>query len=253
MTEHTLESQPFSRPPLDTYQGLAKMIDHSLLRPELSDEQVEAGCRLALDYNVASVCARPSDADLVVRLLEGSTVAPSSVVAFPHGGAATAVKLYETRDMLRRGITEVDMVLNIGKLLSHQFQYVEAEIDEIARVCHGAGAILKVIFENAYLSDDLKVAACEICMRCQADFVKTSTGFAPSGATREDLILMKRTVGTVCRVKAAGGVRTLDSALEVYALGCDRFGATKTKEILDDWKARLARTAHIQAGAPAPA
>jgi deoxyribose-phosphate aldolase len=154
---------------------------------------------------------------------------------------------------LRRGITEVDMVLNIGKLLSRQFQYVESEIDEIARACHDAGAILKVIFENAYLTDDLKVAACEICMRCQADFVKTSTGFAPSGATREDLILMKRTVGDVCRVKAAGGVRTLDGALEVYFLGCDRFGATKTKEILDDWTARLAQTARIQAGAPAPA
>jgi len=253
MTEYTTASQPFSRPPLATYQGLAKMIDHSLLRPELNDEQVEAGCYLALDYNVASVCARPSDADLVVSLLEGSTVAPSSVVGFPHGGATTAVKLYETRDMLRRGIAEVDMVLNIGKLLSRQFQYVEAEIDEIARVCHGAGAILKVIFENAYLSDELKVAACEICMRCQADFVKTSTGFAPSGAIPEDLVLMKRTVGDVCRVKAAGGVRTLDSALEVYSLGCDRFGATKTKEILDDWTARLAHAARIQAGATAPA
>ena len=253
MTEYTTASQPFSRPPLATYQGLAKMIDHSLLRPELNDEQVEAGCHLALEYNVASVCARPSDADLVVSLLEGSTVAPSSVVGFPHGGATTAVKLYETRDMLRRGIAEVDMVLNIGKLLSRQFQYVEAEIDEIARVCHGAGAILKVIFENAYLSDELKVAACEICMRCQADFVKTSTGFAPSGAIPEDLVLMKRTVGDVCRVKAAGGVRTLDSALEVYSLGCDRFGATKTKEILDDWTARLAHAARIQAGATAPA
>lgn len=253
MTEHTIASPPFSRPPLATYQGLAKMIDHSLLRPELNDEQVEAGCHLALAYNVASVCARPSDADLVVRLLEGSTVAPSSVVGFPHGGATTAVKLYETRDLLRRGITEVDMVLNIGKLLSRQFQYVESEIDEIARACHGAGAILKVIFENAYLTDDLKVAACEICMRCQADFVKTSSGFAPSGATRDDLMLMKRTVGDVCRVKAAGGVRTLDGALEVYALGCDRFGATKTKEILDDWTARLGETARIHAGAPAPA
>jgi|SRR5208283_3446578 len=253
MTEPIVESNIFSRPPLATYAGLAKMIDHSLLRPELNDEQVEAGCLVALEYNVASVCARPSDADRVVRLLEGSSVAPSSVVGFPHGGATTAVKLYETRDMLRRGITEVDMVLNIGKLLSRQFQYVEAEIDEIARACHDARSILKVIFENAYLTDELKVAACEICMRCQADFVKTSTGFAPSGATREDLILMKRTVGSVCRVKAAGGVRTLESALDVYALGCDRFGATKTREILDAWKARLAASAPVHDGAPASA
>jgi len=252
MTEPTLPSQ-LSRPPLATYEGLAKMVDHSLLRPELNDDQIDAGCRLAVEYNVASVCGRPSDADRIVHLLEGSTVAPSSVVGFPHGGATMAVKLYETRDMLRRGITEVDMVLNIGKLLSRQFQYVEAEIDEIARACHDAGAIVKVIFENAYLTDDLKVAACEVCMRCRADFVKTSTGFAPSGATPADLTLMKRTVGNICRVKAAGGVRTLESALEVYALGCDRFGATRSKEILDDWRARLAQATATAVGAPGPA
>jgi len=252
MSDPILASQ-LSRPPLSTYEGLAKMIDHSLLRPELNDDQIDSGCRLAVEYNVASVCGRPSDADRIVRLLEGSAVAPSSVVGFPHGGSTMAVKLYETRDLLRRGITEVDMVLNVGKLLSRELQYVEAEIDEITRACHDAGAIVKVIFENSYLTDDLKVAACEICMRCRADFVKTSTGFAPTGATPADLALMKRTVRDVCRVKAAGGVRTLDSALEVYALGCDRFGATRTKEILDDWKARLTQAAPAAVSAPAPA
>lgn len=237
-----------ARPPLTTYEGLAKMIDHSLLRPELTDEQVLEGCRLAQRYDVASVCVRPSDVDLAVRTLKGTSVAVGSVVGFPHGGATTAVKLYETRDLIRRGATEIDMVLNIGKLISRQFQYVETEILQISQACHESGSLLKVIFENAYLTEDLKIIACKICKRAEADFVKTSTGFAPSGATREDLILMKRVVKDVCRVKAAGGVRTLDQALEVYDLGCDRFGATQTAAILDAWKARLAEQqapAHI--------
>ena len=239
-----------ARPPLTSYEGLAKMIDHSLLRPELTEEQVIEGCRLARAYNVASVCGRPCDADLIVRELEGCTVLPSSVVGFPHGSNTTAVKLYETRDMLRRGIKEVDMVLNIGKLLSRQFQYVEMEIQQIAQACHESGAILKVIFENAYLAEDLKVIACKISKRAEADYVKTSTGFAPSGYTREDLLLMKRMVGDRAKVKAAGGVRTLETALEVYECGCDRFGATQTGPILEAWKARLAGQSATASAAP---
>lgn len=241
MSENTPERTEQARPPLTTYEGLAKMIDHSLLRPELSDEQVIEGCKLARRYDVASVCVRPSDVDLAVRTLEGCAVAVGSVAGFPHGGSTTPVKVYETRDLLRRGAKEIDMVLNIGKLISREFQYVESEILQIANACHESGAILKVIFENAYLTEDLKVIACKMCKRCEADYVKTSTGYAPSGVTREDLILMKRIVKDVCRVKAAGGVRTLDNALEVYELGCDRFGATQTGPILDAWKARLAQ------------
>ena len=229
-----------SRPPLTTVEQLAKMIDHSLLRPELNDEQVYAGLKLALAYDTVSVCVRPSDVDLAVQTLQGSAVAVGSVSGFPHGGETTGTKLYECRDLLRRGVKEVDMVLNIGKLISRQFQYVETEIAQMARACHESGALLKVIFENAYLTEDLKVIACKICKRSEADFVKTSTGFAPSGYTREDLLLMKRTVKDRCKVKAAGGVRTLETALEVYQCGCDRFGATQTAKILDDWKARLA-------------
>lgn len=237
-----------ARPPLTTYEGLAKMIDHSLLRPELSDEHVIEGCHLARRYDAASVCVRPSDVELAARTLKGASVAVGSVVGFPHGGSTTATKLYEARDLLRRGATEIDMVLNIGKLISRQFQYVEMEILQIAQACHESGALLKVIFENAYLTEDLKIIACKISKRAEADFVKTSTGFAPSGYTREDLILMKRVVKDVCRVKAAGGVRTLEQALEVYELGCDRFGATQTAAILDAWKARLeARQAQAQA------
>ena len=228
------------RPPLTTYEGLAKMIDHSLLRPELTDEQIAEGCGVARSYNVASVTVRPCDVDFAVRQMEGSGVLVGSVSGFPHGAMTTAAKLYETRDLLRRGAKEIDMVLNIAKLLSRQFQHVDMEIQQMAQACHEQGAILKVIFENAYLTDDLKIIACRICGRAGADFVKTSTGFAPTGATIEDLKLMRTHSGPDMRIKAAGGVRTLDKALEVYEVGCDRFGATATITILEDWKARLA-------------
>jgi deoxyribose-phosphate aldolase len=229
------------RPLLETYEALAKMIDHSLLRPELSEEDVAEGCRVAAQYQVASVTARPSDVDLAVRWMEGTGVLVGSVVGFPHGASTTAAKLYECRDLLRRGAKEIDMVINIGKMISRQFQYVESELLQMANECHQAGAILKVIFENAYLTDDLKVIACRICKRARVDFAKTSTGFAPTGYGAEDLRLMVRLCGERVKVKAAGGVRTLEKALEVYQLGAARFGATATATILEDWKAYLAR------------
>ena len=232
---------PDVRPPLASYEALAKMIDHSLLRPELSDEQVLEGCRVARQYNVASVTVRPSDVDAVLRWLEGSGVPVGSVAGFPHGSTTTAAKLYEARDLLRRGAREIDMVPNIGKLISRQFQYVEMELAQMAEACHDAGAILKVISENAYLTDELKIVACKIATHTGCDFVKTSTGFAPTGATLEDLRLMRAHSGPNVRVKAAGGVRTLERAIEVYQAGCDRFGATATIAILEDWKARLAK------------
>src|SRR5579863_6410158 len=227
------------RPPLSTYEGLAKMIDHSLVGPELTDEQVVAGCELAKRYQVASVTVRPCDIDLAVRLLGGSGVAVGSIAGFPHGSSTTAVKLYEVRDVLRRGAKEVDMVLNISKLLSRQFQYVETELLQSAEECHKQGALLKVIFENAYLTDELKIIACRICARAEVDFVKTSTAFGPGGYTIEDLKLMRAHTPEHIGVKAAGGVRTVEKALEVYQVGCSRFGATATAAILDEWKARL--------------
>ncbi len=229
-----------ARPPLTTYEALARMIDHSLLRPELGDPQVAEGCQVAQEYGVASVTVRPSDIDLAVRLMDGSGVPVGTVAGFPHGAETTATKLYECRDALRRGAREVDMVLNIGKLLSRGFQYVESEIQQMASACHDQGAILKVIFENAYLTDELKIVACRISSRAGADFVKTSTGFAPTGATLEDLRLMRQHASPGVKVKAAGGVRTLERALEVYEAGSDRFGATATISILGDWKKRLA-------------
>ncbi len=227
------------RPPLTTYESMAKMIDHSLVRPELTDEQVVAGCELAKRYHVASVSVRPCDVDLAVRLLDGSGVAAGSVAGFPHGSTTTAVKLYEIRDFLRRGAREVEMVLNISRLLSRQFQYVEMELVQAAEECHKQGALLKVIFENAYLTDELKIIACRISARAEVDFVKTSTAFAPTGYTIEDLKLMRAHTPPRVSLQAAGGVHTLDKALEVYQVGCSRFGATATASILDAWKTRL--------------
>lgn len=230
------------RPPLTTYEALAKMIDHSLVRPELTDDQVVEGCALAKRYQVASVSVRPCDVDMAVRLLDGSGVTVGSISGFPHGSTTTAAKLYETRDLLRRGAKEIDMVINIGKLLSRQFQYVEMELMQMAQACHENGALLKVIFENAYLTDELKIVACRISARADVDFLKTSSAFAPTGYTLEDLRLMRKHAPVRIGIKAASGVRTLQTALEVYEVGCSRFGATRTAEILDAWKAHLSRT-----------
>ena len=227
------------RPPLASYEALAKMIDHSLVKPELTEAEVIEGCQVARTYHVASVCVRPSDVDAAVRALEGSDVAVGSVVGFPHGSSTTSVKLYEARDLLRRGAREIDMVLNIGKLRSRHFQYIEAELLQMAEACHSAGAILKVIFENAYLTDEHKIVACRICARTGVDFAKTSTGFAPTGYTLEDLRLMRKHLPETIGIKAAAGVRSLETAMEVYAAGCSRFGATQTVTILEAWKARL--------------
>jgi deoxyribose-phosphate aldolase len=196
---------------------------------------------------VANVTVRPSDADLAVNLMRDSGIPVGSVAGFPHGSSTTPVKLYEARDLLRRGVREIDMVLNIGKLLSRQFHYVESELAQMAEACHEQGAILKVIFENAYLTDELKIIACKIAKRAGVDFVKTSTGFAPTGARIEDLRLMYQHCAPVVQVKAAGGIRTLEQAIAVYEAGCTRFGATATAAILDAWKERLAQQA---AGAP---
>jgi deoxyribose-phosphate aldolase len=231
------------RPPLATYEALAKMIDHSLLRPELTEKEVADGCRLALAYDVATATVRPADVETAVRILDGSPVKVATVVGFPHGSTTTPAKLYEARDVIRRGAREIDMVLNIGKLRSRQFQFIESELGQMAETCHQSDVILKVILENAYLTDELKTLACRIATRTGCDFVKTSTGFAPTGYTEEDLKLMRTSAGPNVQIKAAGGVRTLDLAIRVYELGCTRFGATATARILDDWKARLAAQA----------
>jgi len=232
--------------PLTTYESFARLIDHSLVRPELTDEQVVDGLELAKRYGVASVSVRPCDIDLAARTLQGSSVKPGSVSGFPHGSQNTATKLYETRDLLRRGAREIDMVISIAKLVSREFQYVQAELLQMAEICHKEGALLKVILENAYLTDELKIIACRCCERAEVDFVKTSTGFAPTGYTVEDVKLMRKHLPEEIGVKAAGGLRSVDRILEAYELGCTRIGATQTAAILDEWKARLAAAPGIQ-------
>jgi deoxyribose-phosphate aldolase len=239
---------------LTTYEALAQLIDHSLVKPELSDEQVVAGLELAKRYGVASVGVRPCDIDLAVRTLQGGPVKAGSVSGFPHGSQNTATKLYETRDLLRRGAREIDMVIAISKLISREFQHVQTELVQMSELCHKEGALLKVILETGYLTDELQIIACRCCERAEVDFVKTSTGFGPRGYTIEDIKLMRKHVPEEIGVKAAGGLRTVDQVLEVYALGCTRIGTTSTAAILDEWKARLASNSLNPAGeAPASA
>jgi len=231
-----------------SYRDVARAIDHSLLRPELDDRFVEDGCRLALEYDVASVCVRPVDVRRAKAILAGSDVAVGTVIGFPHGSHRTETKVHEARLALEDGATELDMVIQIGALRSGRDDDVRADIAAVVAVAHEAGALVKAILENAYLTDDEKVRGCLAAEAAGADFVKTSTGFAPGGATRADLVLMRRTVSPRVQVKAAGGVRTLDGLLEVLALGVSRVGATQTKAILDEFRARQAGTT-----TPAPA
>ena len=226
-----------------TERQLAKTIDHSLLKPELDDAFIEAGCRLAAEYDVASVCVRPVDVKRAVAILDGTDVAVGTVVGFPHGSSTTATKVFEAGDALRNGATELDMVIPIGALRSGRDQDVRDDVAAVVTVAHEAGAIVKVILENAYLDDGQKVRACELSAAAGAGFVKTSTGFAASGATIEDLELMRAHSPAHVQVKAAGGVRTLDALLEVMNVGVTRIGATATETILEDFKARKAALA----------
>jgi deoxyribose-phosphate aldolase len=223
-----------------TERDIAKTIDHSLLRPELDDRFVEDGCRLAAEYDVASVCVRPSDVLRARAILDGTDVAVGTVVGFPHGGHRTAIKVAEARHALDDGATELDMVIQIGALKSARDADVQSDIAAVVDVAHAADALVKVIFENAYLSDDEKIRACHLSEAAGADFVKTSTGFAPGGATHDDLRLMRANTSPHIGVKAAGGVRTLDALIDVMNLGVTRIGATATKTIIDDFRARKA-------------
>ena len=221
---------------LPSLSAVAKMIDHSLLRPELTTTEVREGCDLAVRYDVMSVCLRPSDVGLAGAWLAGSSVLLGSVVGFPHGNVTTATKVAQTREMVQAGAAEVDMVLHVGRLRSGERAYVH---DDIAAVVAAAeGRTVKVILENAYLDDEDKRLGCRLAETAGAGFVKTSTGFAPSGATLADVRLMRAAVSERVGIKAAGGVRTLDALLGFVDAGATRFGATATAAILDELAAR---------------
>ncbi|WP_010046504.1 deoxyribose-phosphate aldolase [Gemmata obscuriglobus] len=214
------------------------MFDHSLLQPNLTDADLERGCLLARELGAASVCIKPYAVRLAAKLLAGSTVQASTVIGFPHGAHLTAVKVFEAERAMDDGATELDMVVNIGKVLSGEWNYVADDIAAVVRAAHDRVAKVKVIFENAYLKDEHKRELCRICGEVRADWVKTSTGYAETGATIEDLKLMREHSPAWVQVKAAGGVRTFEKLMEVRAIGVTRVGATATKAILDDAKAK---------------
>jgi deoxyribose-phosphate aldolase len=223
-----------------TYDQLAKVIDHSLLRPELTEVEVIAGCQLAARYHTATVCVKPCHVKLAKEVLKDSDVLVSTVVGFPHGSNLTSIKVAEAQQAMDDGALELDMVLNIGQLRSGKTDEVREDIQAVCDVAHARGAKVKVIFENAYLTDADKVTACQLCEAAGADWIKTSTGFSPSGATLADLRLMRANVSEKVQVKAAGGIRTLPALLEAIDTGITRCGATATAAILDDFKAQRA-------------
>lgn len=220
---------------------IAKMLDHSTLQPYLTSDDIKAGCDIALEYGTATVCARPGDMPLVVRALQGSDVLPCTVIGFPHGAHQTDVKVFEANRALDDGCRELDMVLNIGALLHGDENYVRDEIAALAQAAHQRNAILKVILETCYLNDEQKRLACRLSQQAGADFVKTSTGYGSAGAAIADVRLMRETVAPHVRVKASGGIRTLDMVLACRQNGASRCGVSATKKIMEEARERLDR------------
>ena len=218
-----------------TLEQVAKTIDHSILKPDFTDGDVRAGAELALKYNTASYCIRPMDVASAAEILAGSDVHVCTVIGFPHGSSTTAVKEFETADAIKNGAVEIDMVINVSALLSGDYDYVEQDIRAVVDVAHAAGASVKVIFETAYLNDELIIKACELSEAAGADYVKTSTGFASEGATLHNVQLMKATVGDRLKVKSSGGVRTLDQLIDYMDAGVTRSGCSATQQVLEEF------------------
>jgi deoxyribose-phosphate aldolase len=217
---------------MPTDGSLAHMIDHTILKPDATQDQIAQLCYEAKKHQFASVCVNSSNVKLCAELLKGSGVEVCTVVGFPLGATSTEAKVFEAQQAIRDGATEVDMVINVGALKSRDYELVERDIASIARACHAANAILKVIIEAALLSDEEKVIACQLSKVAGADFVKTSTGFGPGGATAEDVALMRRVVGPGMGIKAAGGIRTFEDAQKMIAAGATRIGASASVKII---------------------
>jgi len=225
--------------PKYSLKKVAKTIDHSTLGPAMTLDEVKAGCEVALKYDVASVCCKPADVKFVADVLKGSDVLVGTVVGFPHGSSTTASKVFETKEAIANGAVEIDVVINIGHLKSGKTKEVQDEIAAV--VVAAAGKQVKVILENAYLTDEEKITACKLVEAAGADYVKTSTGFAPTGATLADVKLMRATCSPKVKVKSAGGVKTLDQLLEFIDAGIDRSGSSSTATILDEFIAKYGR------------
>ena len=224
-----------------TAYDIAQMIDHSLLNPKFTRQEVEAGCRLAEEYQCKTVCVKPCDVKLSYGILKNTGVMTTSVIGFPHGSNVTEIKVLETRKAIEEGCAEVDMVMNIGRFLSGDYNLVLDDITAVCEETHKGKAVLKVILENAYLSEEQIKKACEICTAAKADFTKTSTGYAPYGARIQDLKIMRANTPPSMQVKAAGGVRQLDDALAVRAVGVTRFGCTTTADMIKEARQREER------------
>jgi deoxyribose-phosphate aldolase len=231
-----------------TLHELAKMIDHSLLHPTLTDAEILRGCDIARRYDVATVCVKPYAVSLCKAALAGSSVKVCSVIGFPHGNSTTAIKVAEAKQAIRDGASEIDMVINIGKALGGDWDYVRFDVEAVNHACVKNGAILKVIFETDYLEDEQIIKLCQICSELKVAFVKTSTGYGfvkqadgdynYEGATEHALILMRQHSASEVQVKASGGVRTLDQLLKDRQLGATRIGATNTEAILEEARQR---------------
>ena len=223
-----------------TPKDIAGMLDHSTLQPWLTEKEIREGCEIALKYQTASVCARPCDVPILAEMLKGSPVKVCTVIGFPHGAHETAIKVAEAKLALEEGCQELDMVLNIGKLKHGDAEYVEAEIRQLAEIAHEKGAILKVILETCYLTEEEKIQACRLSERAGADFVKTSTGYGSAGCTLEDLKLMRANVSEKVRIKGSGGIRDLDTVLSARAAGASRCGVSATEKIMAEAIRRFA-------------
>jgi deoxyribose-phosphate aldolase len=230
-------------------EELAKMIDHSILHPTFTDDDLKKHCDIAKKYNVASVCVKPYTVKQAAELLRGTDVLVCCVIGFPHGNSSTTVKVFEAQQACNDGAVEIDMVINIGKTLGNDWNYVEQEINAVTNVCHSNNAIIKVIFETDYIDrDEDKIKLCEICARNGVDFVKTSTGYGfvkqpdgnynYKGATVHDIQLFKKHLPSEVKIKCAGGVRTLDDLLKMKEAGASRSGATATQTMLEEAKKR---------------
>ena len=223
-----------------TLRDIAKTLDHSTLQPFLTEADIRKGCDIALQYDTATVCARPGDMPLVVKLLSGSDVKPCTVIGFPHGAHHTSVKVFEAERALDDGCQELDMVLNIGRMLHGEEAYVQDEIAALAKAANARNALLKAILETCYLNDEQKKIACRLSEAAGADFVKTSTGYGSSGATVADVRLMRTAVSEKVSVKASGGIRTLDMVLACRNAGAARCGVSATVKIMEEAKERQA-------------
>ena len=217
-------------------RDLARYIDHTLLKPDATRQEIEKLCREAAEHGFATVCVNPAWVATCAALLKGSRVGVCSVVGFPLGATVADVKHFETQRVIFDGAREVDMVINIGALKSGDLRTVERDIEAVTGPCREAGAVSKVIIEAAYLTDEEKIAACSLAKAAGADFVKTSTGFGPGGATVADVALMRRVVGSDMGVKASGGVKDLDALRAMVEAGASRVGASAGVKILQQAK-----------------